>query len=190
MPHHYYILLMKAGPYCGYPLDEIIRIKEREERMCGKFFWGYGGVFCRPHIVKVFVSCAQAQKEKVSVLFSETPSSFRASQEGRFTDFSPDRVRWSPLNKKVLLVGNKRVPHFAITARNLRKVRVELNLADYCPFAPPGLFPEKSKRLDEYFRYRVDKACGIYAPQHKARGRVIEINYAADLVDPFCVYIR
>ncbi len=51
-----YIMLMKAGPYCGYSLDEIIDIKQKEEKNISKFFWGYSGVFCRPHVVQNFVT--------------------------------------------------------------------------------------------------------------------------------------
>lgn len=185
-----YILLMKAGPYCGYSLDEIIEIKQEEQIACGKFYWGYSGVFCRPHTVNAFVSYAEKNRKRVRVLFSLTKSSFETSSQGKFTDFSSDKIRWTSLDKKILLVGNTSAHHFAITANNLCKIDTTINLSDYFSFTGMGMFPEKNKRLNEYFRYRVDKACGVYAKNDKASERLLHIDYAADLVDPYCVYIR
>jgi len=190
VPNYPFILIMKAGPYCGYSLDKIINIKQEEEKSCGKFFWGYGGVFCRPHIVQTFVSYAKTKKSKVSVLFSETASSFKPLRQERFTQSSPDISHWSSLEEKVLLVGNKSVPHFAITASKLKRNDFELNLRDYYLFTPPTLFPGKAKHLDKYLRSRVDKACAIYSPVTEDKKRTIKISYTAELVEPFCVYIK
>jgi len=35
-----YIILMKVGPYCGYSLDEIIDIKQKEQKKSRKIFLG------------------------------------------------------------------------------------------------------------------------------------------------------
>ena len=67
---------MKAGTYCGYSLRDIIKIKQKEVKNYGKFFWGYGGVFCRPYIIKPFALQATKDRQKILVLFSETKSSF------------------------------------------------------------------------------------------------------------------
>ncbi len=57
-----HILLMKSGPYCDLSLDEIIDIKQKEEKKVGKFFWGYSGVFCRPHVIKNLVQYSKGKK--------------------------------------------------------------------------------------------------------------------------------
>lgn len=179
---------MKAGPYCGYSLDEIIKIKQKEEKEIGKFFWGYGGVFCRPNILQTFISKAQSENEKVWVLFSETKSSYTTTTQDRFTEFSKDSNTWERLSDKVLLVGNIQKKHFAITANNLVKNEFDLNIANYATMT--GIFPNTNKYLDTYFRYRVDKACGYYLPGINSNEREVHVNYIAELVEPFSTYIH
>lgn len=181
---------MKAGPYCGYGLREIVDIKQKEQHACGKFFWGYGGVFCRPHSVQAFASYARKNKNKVKVFFTETESSYKTSRSGRFTQFSQNDIDWQNLPRTVLLVGNKQKPHFAIVARNMREVNFEINLTEYILFSRASIFPSLERRLDTYFKYRVDKVCGIYQPQNKKVGRIVKIAYTAELVEPYCVFIR
>lgn len=185
---HSHILIMKAGPYCNYSLDEIIRIKQEEEQKCGKFFWGYGGVFCRPNVISAFISHAKINKKRPLVMFSITLSAYNTSEGGRFTHFSTDKSQWQSLPEEVLLVGNKKASHFAIVARNLKKVEAQLNLSSYCSFS--GVFPNPDKYLDEYLRYRVDKACGFYLPRNTVEKRIIKIDYISELVEPYCVYIK
>lgn len=179
---------MKVGPYCGYSLDEIIKIKQEEERQVGKFFWGYGGVFCRPHTIQSFVSFA---KTSPIVLFTETKSKFNPEESNRFYSFSSDNSAWNPLDKNVLLVGNNGVPHFAITAKNLRETKMDINLNDYISFTSMGMFPNTYQYLDDYFRYRVDKVCAVYSPaRDNNTKKMIRISYRADLVEPYSVFIK
>jgi len=183
-----HILVMKAGPYCGYSLDEIIEIKKSEEKNCGKFYWGYGGVFCHPDKVNAFVYHAVSNKQKPIILFSPTNSSFQATKFGKFSLFSTSKQTWTKIPNKVLLVGNQNVPHFAIVAKNLRKIEFHLNLSDYCGFN--GIFPNPDKYLNTYFQYRVDKACGYYLPRNLEDKKLIKIGYSAELIEPYCVYIK
>ncbi len=185
-PH---ILLMKAGPYCGYSLEEIIEIKQNEEKQISKFFWGYGGVFCRPDLIKAFASSVNQNKKKVFILFVETKSSYKTTDEGRFADFSEDKLKWDPLPKEVLLIGNTKKPHFAICGKNLKKVDLKINLGQYRVFLKSGLFPKLNKNMADYFKYRVDKVCGIYSP-NKTEGKNIKVSYVCELAEPYCVYIR
>ena len=186
MPYSH-ILIMKAGPYCGYSLPEIIKIKQKEQRNCGRFFWGYSGVFCRPNAIAGFVSHARQAKQTIKVLFVETKSSYAPSEFGRFTHFGASLSQWQRLPKQVLLVGNKNVLHFAIVARNLKPENFELNLGDYCSFS--GMFTNKNKYLDKYFRGRVDKACGLYWPKENTVKQLVKVSYTAELAEPYCVYI-
>lgn len=179
---------MKAGPYCGYTLDEIIDIKQKEELEIGKFFWGYSGVFCRPNTLQTFISKAQSENEKVWVLFSETKSSYTTTSQDRFTQYSTDSENWIDLPKEVLLVGNITKKHFAITGKNLRQIDMEIDLSNYCTL--DGMFPNDNRYLDKYFRYRVDKACGYYIPNNSGGSKTIKIDYIAELVDPYSIYIK
>jgi len=183
-----HIIVMKAGAYTDYNLEEIIEIKQAEERIVGFFFWGYGGVFCRPTAVNSFVAHARLFNKVPSVYFSETSSSYTTSKFGKFTEFSIDQVNWTSLPKEVLLVGNIQAPHFAIVARNLKRIDAEINLNDYCSFR--GMLPDPNKYLKDYFKYRVDKACGFYLPKEDVKRYAITITYACELVDPCCVYVR
>lgn len=186
--NHQHILVMKVGPYCEYDLNEIIKIKQEEELSCGKFFWGYGGVFCRPYIINSFVSHAQHNNSKPVVLLSTTLSAYDIPDKGKFTHYSSDKSKWITLPKEVLLVGKKSAPHFAIVAKNLKKIDTTINLSDYCTLV--GMFPDTNKYLDNYFRYRVDKACGVYSPRENAEEKVLSISYVCELEEPYGVYIK
>ncbi len=177
---------MKVGPYCGYSLDEIIDIKQKEQKKVGRYFWGYSGVFCRPNIVKNLVS--YANEKKVYVLFVETKSDFKPSTFDKFNKFSKDGGVWNDLSDEVLLVGNKEKSHFAITGNKLKKVDITLDLSRYCTLK--GIFPNDNQRFDKYFRYRVDKACGVYVPDDKAEQKEVQIKYVSELVEPYSIHIR
>lgn len=177
---------MKVGPYCGYKLEEIIAIKQNEEKETGKYFWGYSGVFCRPMVVRNLVS--NTGNNKVHVLFVETKSDFVPASVDRFKEYSEDGGKWEPLPEEVLLVGNKTKPHFAITAKNLTKTDFELDLSQYCTLK--GVFANDNQSFDKYFRYRVDKACGVYVSNDVKEEKNIRIKYVSELVSPFCVSIR
>ena len=181
-----YIILMKVGPYCGYSLEKIIDIKQGEQEKVGNFFWGYSGVFCRPNVVKNLVSYANGKK--VYVLFVETKSDFRPSTVDRFTDYSSDGGEWKKLPEGVLLVGNKSKAHFAITARKLRNCNMNFDLSQYCTLK--GVFPNENQYFDNYFRYRVYKACGVYQPRDVGDKKEIRIKYISELVEPYSVVIR
>jgi hypothetical protein len=48
----------------------------------------------------------------------------------------------------------------------------------------------RDRSLDDYFRYRVDKACGVYMPNEKKEKREIPVSYISELVDPYCVFVK
>jgi len=181
-----YIILMKVGPYCGLSLDEIIDIKQKEQKKVGKYFWGYSGVFCRPNVVKNLVSYANGNK--IYVLFVETKSDFKPSTFDRFTKYSKDGGAWNDLPDNVLLVGNKNKPHFVITGNKLKKIDISIDLSQYCTLK--GVFPNDNQRFDKYFKYRVDKACGTYIPDYKSEKKEVQVKYISELVEPYSIFIR
>jgi len=188
MQNPQYIIVMKIGPYCGYPLKEIIDIKQEEERKVGKFFIGYSGVFCRPKVVNNLVNHSINHNESIKVLFIETKSSYDNDNAKEFNYFSKDGELWQELSDEILLVGDTNKKHFAITGKNLKKVNYKLDLTQYCTLM--GMFPNKDQYLDNYLKYRVDKACGYYFPRESVKEKKVDISYMCDLVDPYCVYIK
>lgn len=181
------ILLMKVGPYCGYSLDEIIDIKKKEEKLYGKFYWGYSGVFCHPRTINAFVSYCLLNNLSPKVLMVETKSSYDSEDAEKLGQYSVDGSVWNELDNKVNLVGNAAKPHCAVTARNLQEIDIEINLSDYCVFR--GMIPDMNKNLSEYFKYRVDKACALFNPGDRVE-KIVSVKYSAELVEPFGMYIK
>jgi ribosomal protein L30E len=175
-----YILIMKIGPFCGFSLEEIIDIKTKEQESIGKFFLGYSGVFCHPKRVSEFIQLAKNEKEKVVVLFTTTPSNFNSPIE-KLSHYSLDTETWKKLPKGVLLVGSK----FSIVAKNMKPVNFEVDLSHYQSML--GTVPGKT--LDDYLRYRCDKACAQYSPKSQS-GKLAKIAYMCELTDEGCVYVR
>ena len=176
-----FIIFMKAGPYCGYQLDEIIKIKQREDMICGRFYWGYGGVFCHPKRVLQFVEFSLKQGILPVVLFAITPSNF-ISPIGRITESSPDGKNWQKLPEEIILVGNK----YALVATNLQNANLRLNLGEYRAL----LGDKPGKSLDKYIMYRIDKSCAMFDPNPSPGNREINIALTAILKPPYCVYVK
>ena len=71
------------------------------------------------------------------------------------------------------------------------KTELSIDLSDYAPFTSKEMFPSKNRRFDDYFKYRVDKACGVYKPSiSNSSEKIIKISYMAELVEPYGIYIK
>lgn len=171
---------MKIGPFCGFSLEEIVTIKEKEQNLVGKFFLGYSGVFCHPKRVREFIQLAQSENEKVKVLFIKTPSNF-ISPIKKLSYYSLDAKDWQSLPDDVLLVGSK----FSIIAKDLQPVDFKIDLSHYQSFL--GTIPGKT--LDNYLKFRCDKSCAVYSPQSTS-GKLVKIDYMCELTDEGCVYVE
>lgn len=180
--NHPYIIYMKAGPYCGYSLEEIEAIKNNEDKLYGRFYWGYGGVFCHPKRVLPFVNECLKHDEKPFVYFSLTSSKFN-SIIPRCHDLSVDAKNWEPLLPEVILVGNQ----YSLVCTNLQKTNFVIDLADYTSM----LGDKTGKKLHEQIKYRIDKACAVHTPDTKKMvSRPVTISYVSELVPPYCVYVK
>ena len=179
------IVVMKFGPYALYSIEEIIKIKREEEKKAGMFFIGYSGVFCRPSVVSNLVS--YSKEEKIYLMLVETKSDFIPSNIDKFTKYSIDKSKWKSLPKEVLLVGNKSKDHFAFIGKRLEKTSIDLDLSQYSTLFG-NMFPNIEQPLSEYFRFRVDKACGVYTPNTN-KEKIVKVSYISELISPYSVYI-
>lgn len=176
---------MKFGPYAGYSIEEIIKIKKEEEKKLGKFYIGYSGVFCRPSVVANLAS--YSKEESIYLMLVETKSDFIPSNIDKFSKYSVDKSKWEELPKDVLLVGNMSKDHFAFVAKDLTKVDIDLDLSQYSTLFG-NMFPNIEQPLSEYFRFRVDKACGVHT-LNKSKEKIVKVSYIAELISPYSVYI-
>ena len=173
---------MKAGPYCGYSLDDIERIKKNEDKLYGHFYWGYGGVFCHPKRVLPFVEECLKNNEVPYVYFSITKSVF-SSKIPKCHEFSVDSKKWETLSPEVILVGNQ----YSLVCTNLQQTNFEIRAIDYTSM----LGDKRGKNLADYIKYRVDKSCAVYHPKpNNKTSKNITISYVSKLVAPYCVYVK
>lgn len=176
-----YVIVMKVGPFCGFSLEEIIKIKQVEEQKVGKFYFGYAGVFCHPGKVLRFINLAkQNGASSIKLLFITTPSNF-TSELPRSEMISENGVEWSALHPDVLLVGSK----FAFVASGISEVEYDLDISQYRSM----LGKRKGKFLNEHLRFRADKSCAVYEPNESAP-TLMTIKYESELVYPYCVMVK
>ncbi len=174
------ILVMKIGYHGAEDIDTIIARKKEEEKKCGQTYWGYGGVLCHPiRVVQNFAS--QVGTKKIKVLFSVTKSPFQ-SDPTRAKYFSEDGKTWSPLHDSANVLASK----FAIVLRSLKACKKTIVLNDYC--VPIG--PSKGRPLNEYLRFRVDKAVGTLSNKKNLGPlKSLPIQFEADLVPPYAILV-
>ena len=176
-------ILMKIGYHVNETLEEIITRKQKEQSICGKIFWGYGGTLCHPITQVVPFMQKVIQKDIITPVFamSFTPSRFnttlRTSQE-----YSLDGKIWNTLPTGVMVTTSKQ----AIVCRNLQRVDQALNLSKY----EVAVGPSKGKPLSKYLSYRTDKACAILSEKSNSNNKVLKINYIAEIIEPYAVCLR
>jgi hypothetical protein len=171
---------MKAGPHSGNSLEEIIKMKLKEQCEFNKFYWGYSGSLCHPHKVQEF--CQQSIKNGITPLLvlSQTKSAYNIGEIKKVYEYSIDNEKWEKLPFGVYLWNCR----FAITASNLQKVNQHIDLNEYV------VATEKGKRLlGEYLRYRINKACA-FLEGASSQPRLVKVSYIAEVVFPFCIYLR
>lgn len=172
---------MKVGPFCGYSLDEIIEIKKLEQLKVGKFYFGYGGVFCRPGKVLRFIDQAKKQGvNSIKLLFLTTPSDF-TSNLPQSKSISENGIEWRELHPDIFLVGSK----YAFVAKDITPVNYDLDISQYKTM----LGRRKGKYLNEHLKFRVDKSCAVLEPNENAPV-IVRVEFESDLVFPYCVLVR
>jgi len=177
------IIFMKYGVHASESIESIIKRKTEEIGRCRKMFWGYGGVLCHPlNQVQPFLTENVLRKEKTYLLLSKTHSELNnAPQIARM--YSCDKMNWEPIPDGIKVLGSK----FAIVCGSIEQCDFDLDLSGY--IVPVGNC--KGRRLSQYIRGRVDKACGRY---HKdisgAEPEIVNITLCAEIVYPYSVFLN
>jgi hypothetical protein len=181
------ILFMKVGPHSGFDLSEIIAMKEAEEKAHGKFFWGYAGTLCHPYKVVDFARQSLKNGKRPMMVMAYTPSKY-VSSIGRLSEYSVDKVRWVPLPEGVILKGCK----YAVIGKGLRRVRFLIDLNSYTVWngGQIALWGRSGKPLGEYLRGQVNKACAIFMPTSSKPPCYTQILCTAEIIEPYCVFLR
>ena len=160
-------------------------MKKKEEQVLGRFFWGYAGTLCHPSKVIPFVQKSlDGYQQAPQLVMSTTPSKYYSSSVGRIKEYSEDGRTYRPLDDEVTLIGCT----YAVIAKNIRQVDVVLDLNKYEMANGSHL----GKPLGEFIRYQINKGCAkLYSndiPPYDPRN--VRISYMADLVSPYCVFLK
>jgi len=178
---HDAIIFMKAGPHSGDTLEDIIKMKLEEQTKFGRFYWGYSGTLCHPYKVQKFAQEAVNNGVVPLLVLSPTRSAYDVGGIKKIVhEYSIDDKKWNKLPRGVHLWNCK----FAITASNMQKVDQYIDLNEYIVASGKKACP-----LGEYIRYRVNKACAIFRGMSN-QPCLTKISYIAELVPPFCIFLR
>lgn len=178
------IVIMKYGVHASEAVDNIIKRKIKEFHEEGKMFWGYGGKTCHPkNQIHPFIELNILNNEKTYLLLTKTTSDFN-NQPIKARQYSKDGVHWENIPKRINVFGSK----FAIVCGELKKCDYTIDLNKYT--VPVG--NSKGKILSEYFKRRIDKACGQYLGKNKNDYYKNEVNilYYAEIIEPFAIFIK
>jgi hypothetical protein len=174
------IIFMKAGPHSGDALKDIIKMKLEEQTKFGRFYWGYSGSLCHPYRVQEFAQNAVKNGTLPLLVLSPTKSAYDLGGIKKVHEYSIDNKKWDELPAGVYLWNCR----FAVIASRLREVDLYIDLNEYVTAARTATRP-----LGEYLKYRVNKACAFLKGKsdHPCLTR---ISYIAELVFPYCIYLR
>jgi len=174
---------MKAGPHSGFDLEQIFDMKKREEKLHDVFFWGYSGTLCHPHSVLEFVQHSTSRHSEPPVLVLEETKSKYVSSIGRIKKYSLNGRSYYPLPKGIYLTGCT----YAVIGKGLEKVHFALDLNRYKLVNGK----RKGEPLGGYIRYHVNKGCAtLFSTAADTPKRFVQISYVANLVTPYCVFLR
>jgi len=174
---------MKVGPHSGFDLDKIIEIKKREEKIYGKFYWGYAGTFCHPEKVIDFVNKSLLDYGRAPMMYMSATASKYFSDIGRISEYSIDGKNYKHLPKGITLTGCK----YAIIAKKIKKVDFSIDLNKYIIVNGSC----QGKALGEYIRYHVNKACAMYKNDTAiTTSRFVKISFVAELTNQYAIFLR
>ena len=176
------LLYMKVGTHASEELVDIVARKRREIDEAGFAMWGYGGNTCHPAtMVQPFVRDHLSTQPRILLLMQPMTSNHFADQI-RAGEFSPDGISWKSVPSPINVLGSR----YALCIRTLEQVEEHLALGS----TRVALGNSLGKVGSSYIRGRVDKACLEYSEAQGDGSAVVEIRLAAELVNPYAVFLR
>lgn len=209
LPHH--IVFMKAGEYCGEPLEHIIVRKKKEVEDCGMFYWGYGGTICHPTTqVQPFVQEMAEAGNHVYFVMTEIRSKPKKRKNSDEDEESPDKnpraMKWSVARgKKKKLVDpvdvdpaiNVYGSEFALVCGKPTPCDFDLDMRQCRQYRQSRIDvpPTEGKLLSECVTGSADKACAIWSPSNdppmgESPRYIKRITMIAPLIEPYAVFLE
>jgi hypothetical protein len=175
------VIYMKVGMHAQESLEDILERKQAEIDRVGFGMWGYGGPTCHPRnsVQSLARQCQQAGQ--VIRLVMEPVNSRHARAPERASHYSLDNETWHEIPNGINVLGSR----FALCINNLRETEEQLSLGA----TTVAVGPSQGKIGAVYIQGQVDKAC-LRVVNHEEPGRVASIKLAADLIDPWAVFVR
>lgn len=173
---------MKYGVHASESVESIIDRKIKEYMLNQKLYWGYGGVICHPKKqIQPFAFENSVQGKKTYLLLTPTKSDFM-NNPNRATMFSTNNSDWEYIPNEINILGSK----YSVVCGRLNKIDYWLDLNQY----EVAIGNSQRKRLSDYLKGRVDKACGRYKPCKKRKPNLIKIDYYAEIKEPYAVFVK
>ncbi len=176
------LLYMKVGTHAREDLAQIVARKRREIDEAGFAMWGYGGNTCHPTtMVQPFVRDHLANQGRI-LLVMQPMASKHFAEPLRAREFSADGMAWQLVPSPINVLGSR----YALCIRTLEEVDELLALGD----TRVALGNSQGKMGSSYVRGRVDKACLEYSEARGDGSSAVDIRLAAELSDPYAVFLR
>ena len=178
------LLFMKVGTHAHEDLDQIIARKRDEIDGAGYALWGYGGNTCHPLTMVQPFARDYVERDGVIYLCMHPMTSHHFAIPERATESSSDGIHWEQIPEEINVLGSR----YALAIKDLHKEEFELPLAR----TRVAIGNSMGRRGDRYVSGRVDKGCLEVVEGDAAEGAdpAIRIEYVAELVDPYAVFVR
>lgn len=165
---------MKYGTHAAESPETIINNKLNEIELCGKTYWGYGGIVCHPSTqINPFVKVNKDKGEKTYLVLSRINTTWHGnSSQAHF--YSINNYDWEPLSVANAISGSK----YAIVCKTFAMCTKFIDLSFYkVPFGN-----SKGRILSEYIFGQNTKACGIYVfPERLETTKILPISAIAEV---------
>lgn len=174
------IIVMKVGPHNDMSLNEIVFSKIEEEKIHGKHFWGYSGVFCTPKATQEFCKkCYEEDKVYPTLILVETKSSYK-SIIGKIDYYSVDSKEYIKFDYPVQLQGAQ----FSFVAK-------KISVIDKFPLSKYKVVGGKNDGIPllDHLRFRVNKSFATLNDHLNVDTRYVRV-LAAELVPPYSVWLK
>lgn len=176
-------IYMKVGTHAQESLEDIIERKMREIDQAGYALWGYGGSTCHPMtMVQPFARQHALQSDRPIILAMQRMDSNHFAEPLRATEFSVDGKTWTEIPEAVSVRGSR----YALVLGSLIEVDEHLSLSA----TKVAVGNSRGRAGNKYIRGRVDKACLEFVAPEDPDEEGIAITLAAELKDPFAVFVR